>query len=207
MPSEKAPDRIHARLSLSDLEKSFPQTKFLLLEYTMDETEMNSHLNLLSELIKPQKKTQMSLNLGIATYAAIHFANSQAVHNGLGADELFGGYMNFRKEENLEEEVNKQMNQLWERNGGRDDRIASYLGCLNVLPFLSKKLINVALKVPMSLCIKPELERGVGEKFILRQIALKLKLYNAATRAKQAMQFGSKVAKAKWRGYEEIPKT
>jgi asparagine synthetase B (glutamine-hydrolysing) len=69
-----------------------------------------------------------------------------------------------------------------------------------VCPFLATEFIEYAMTLPTELLIRPDLPRGQGEKWILRQIASKYGLHAAANRPKQAMQFGSKVAKADWRG-------
>ena len=115
--------------------------------------------------------------------------------------------MRMKTENSADNEINEHMNRLWIRNGGRDDRVAMHLGKSIVFPFLSQKFIEIALKLPLEMLIKPDLPRGKGEKWILRQIADKYGIRSAANRPKQAMQFGSKVAKAKWRGDETIPES
>ena len=100
--------------------------------------------------------------------------------------------------EDVDKEVCMYINRLWERNGGRDDRIANQAGKFVIAPYMSKAFLDVSLKIPREYLLKAELGRGQGEKWILRQLAERLGLHSAAKRPKQAMQFGSKVAKAKW---------
>ena len=205
--ADNAPDRLSARESHADLTKSFPKTKFVLHEYTGNVDDMASKLLEIRGLVKPSAVTEMNLNIAMTLYSALSHVDHCLAHSGLGADELFCGYMRMKTESTAEAEVTEHVNRLWQRNGGRDDRVAMHLGKQCLFPFLSAEFITYSLKLPMSLLIRSDMPRGQGEKWILRQIALKLGLKSASQRPKQAMQFGSKVAKAKWRGSDVIPKS
>lgn len=205
--TENAPDRLSARQSFEELKISFPNTKYELLELTGNEASMFSELDLIKSLLIPCDVTEMNLNIAMTLKSSLQQIDSFAVHSGLGADELLCGYMRMKKDDNANDEIAEHMNRLWTRNGGRDDRVAMDSGKLLLCPFLSDEFINFALSLPVSLLIKPELPRGEGEKWILRQVALKLGLHSAAKRPKQAMQFGSRVAKTNWRGTEKIPQS
>jgi asparagine synthetase B (glutamine-hydrolysing) len=196
---DTAPDRIASRTSFEELKLAFPNTQFELREWTGNITEMSMKLPEIRSLLIPVESTEMNLNIAMTLYCSLGKSDTFAAHSGLGADELFCGYMRMRSDANVEEEVNEHINRLWQRNGGRDDRVCLHLGKQCVCPYLASEFIDYALKLPKELLIKPELPRGQGEKWILRQIALKYGLRSAANRPKQAMQFGSKVAKAKWR--------
>lgn len=205
--NESAPDRKSAREAYEELKVAFPNTNWTLKEFTGSLTEMIKELPTIKELLEPVEITEMNLNIAMTLYSALKNSETTIVYSGLGADELCCGYMRMKTENSADNEINEHMNRLWIRNGGRDDRVAMHLGKSIVFPFLSQKFIEIALKLPLEMLIKPDLPRGKGEKWILRQIADKYGIRSAANRPKQAMQFGSKVAKAKWRGDETIPES
>jgi asparagine synthetase B (glutamine-hydrolysing) len=197
--AEDAPDRPAARASFEELKVAFPQTRFELREWTGDVAAMARKGAEIRALLAPVAATEMNLNIAMTLYCALEKSEVFAAHSGLGADELFCGYMRMRSETTAQSEVTEHMSRLWLRNGGRDDRVCLHLGKQCVCPFLAPEFIEYALALPPSLLVRPELPRGQGEKWILRQIALRHGLRAAANRPKQAMQFGSKVAKANWR--------
>lgn len=205
--TENAPDRLAARQSFEELKKAFPNTNYELIELTGNESAMFSELDLIKSLLIPCEVTEMNLNIAMTLKSSLQHIDSYAVHSGLGADELLCGYMRMKKDDSANNEIAEHMNRLWTRNGGRDDRVAMNTGKLLLCPFLSDEFIKFALSLPVNFLIKPELPRGEGEKWILRQVALKLGLQSAAKRPKQAMQFGSRVAKTNWRGTEKIPQS
>lgn len=205
--SDNAPDRVSARESLGDLKRIFPSTNFSLHEFTGDIDEMSSKLLEIRELLKPSAVTEMNLNIAMTLYSSLSHVDGATAHSGLGADELFCGYMRMKTEASAEAEITEHVNRLWLRNGGRDDRVAMHLGKQCLFPFLSREFIEYALTLPMHFLIRSDLPRGQGEKWILRQLAVKIGLTAASIRPKQAMQFGSKVAKAKWRGTDVIPQS
>jgi len=204
---ENAPDRISSLESQKDLELAFPNTEFVMVQHLMKSDDLKPYLPTISTLIPPSPKTEMNLNIAMTLYGGIERSRSNLVMTGLGADELFCGYMKMRDETEADDQIAEHMNRLWIRNGGRDDRVAMYLGCFVICPFLSDVFIETAMKIPSSMLVKSELPRGQGEKWILRQLASKLGLASASKRPKQAMQFGSRVAKAAWRGNEPIPES
>lgn len=205
--TDNAPDRLAARASFEELKASFPNTNYELLEFTGNESSMFSELDLIKSILIPCEVTEMNLNIAMTLRSSLQNVDSFGVHSGLGADELLCGYMRMKKDSNANDEIAEHMNRLWTRNGGRDDRVAMDIGKILVCPFLSDEFINFALSLPVNFLIRTDLPRGEGEKWILRQVALKLGLQSAAKRPKQAMQFGSRVAKTNWRGTDKIPQS
>lgn len=130
--------------------------------------------------------------------------------SGLGADELFGGYtrhataFNRRGYPGLADELELDFNRLGKRNLGRDDRIISHWGKEVRYPYLDEDLVNWALRLPVwEKCgfgqvntnedgSRPLLEPG---KRLLRLLAWKLGLRNAAAEKKRAIQFGARSAR------------
>ena len=130
--------------------------------------------------------------------------------SGLGADELFGGYTRHataftrRGYPGLMNELELDFNRLGKRNLGRDDRVTSHWGKEVRYPYLDEDLVSWALR--LRVCEKcgfgqtdtseegsdPLLEPG---KRLLRLLAWKLGLRNAAAEKKRAIQFGARTAR------------
>ena len=193
-----APDFVSAQNSWNDLKNAFPETEFELKQVVYTAKDMSKYLDIVKQDIVPVEEIEMNLNIAMTILGGQMQSDKHCVMSGLGPDELFCGYMSMKNVQSPDEEVVKYLTRLYERNGGRDDRIANQLGKYVVCPYMSTTFIEAALSIPIEMLVKPELPRGIGEKWILRQVALKFKLNSAAERPKQAMQFGSKVAKAKW---------
>lgn len=127
---------------------------------------------------------------------------AKVLFSGLGADEVFGGYARYKTAyvrggtEELEAEMSLDLDRLWHRNFGRDDRVLSATGREARYPYLDLDLMrymrdNVATK---DLCDWED-HRGKGDKQILRNIAMQLGLHLAGSFEKRAIQFGSRIAK------------
>lgn len=126
---------------------------------------------------------------------------ARILFSGLGADELMGGYKGrhrtiFRTEgvEGIEREMDADLSRLWFRNLGRDDRLVADHGKEVRQPFLDEDLIAFVTSLPLveHVCdlSKPD---GVGDKHLLRRAARLLGFSDeAASRAKRAIQFGSR---------------
>lgn len=196
--NENAPDYSSAQQSHKDLVAAFPNTKFNFIQEVGKIEDLVKIGPSIIQNVIPLDKTEMNLNIAMTLYNGLIRSPTSTVLSGLGPDELFCGYMSMKNTEDVDKEVCVYINRLWERNGGRDDRIANQAGKFVIAPYMSREFLDVALKIPREYLLKAELGRGEGEKWILRQLAERLGLHSAAKRPKQAMQFGSKVAKAKW---------
>ncbi|KAF9243921.1 asparagine synthase-domain-containing protein [Melanogaster broomeanus] len=150
-------------------------------------------------------RTVMDLSLAIA----LHFASrgigrirdspttdyspytspARVLLNGLGSDELLGGYSRHRTAfkargwQGVIDELQVEIDRIPTRNLGRDDRVISSHGKETRHPFLSLSVLD------------PRLEIGMGDKTLLRLAARKVGLVEASTRKKRAMQFGSHSAR------------
>lgn len=126
--------------------------------------------------------------------------------SGLGADELFGGYVRHatafsrRGYDGLVEELTLDVGRLGKRNLGRDDRAMSRWGREIRFPFLDEGLVKWAVEAPVwEKCDFAVPARGsdgtVGdgiepEKRVLRLLALTLGMSSVAREKKRAVRSG-----------------
>jgi asparagine synthetase B (glutamine-hydrolysing) len=82
------------------------------------------------------------------------------------------------------------MERLWIRNLGRDDRAIGMNGKEARYPFLYLPLWTYLRKVPLD-----KLTEGNGEKMLLRRVAREFGLDKASYFKKRAIQFGTRLAK------------
>lgn len=121
--------------------------------------------------------------------------------NGLGADELLGGYGRHRTTfehggwSALVDELQLELDRIPTRNLGRDDRVISAHGKETRHPFLSLSVVNFLAGLPVHMKTDPRAPPGVGDKMLLRMAARKVGLVEASGRKKKAMQFGSASAR------------
>lgn len=127
---------------------------------------------------------------------------------GIGADEQLAGYGRHRTSwrvgghEGLTRELSKDLERLWRRNLGRDDRIVSDSGREARHPFLDERLVSLlAHRIPLTHVADMSQPPGIGDKAALRQVAKALGLDDASRLVKRAMQFGSRIANKKVAGY------
>ncbi|CAM6003654.1 unnamed protein product [Sphagnum balticum] len=140
-----------------------------LLTHSLDDIEKVK--GNLMESIYP-KSTHMDFNIAAALHLASAATSARIVLTGLGADEIFAGYSRYRIAykragyEEMENEMIFDMERLWIRNLGRDDRAIGMNGKEARYPFLYLPLWTYLRTVPLQL-----LTEGNGEKALLRQVA------------------------------------
>ncbi|XP_021756673.1 asparagine synthetase domain-containing protein 1-like isoform X2 [Chenopodium quinoa] len=218
---EAAPDRITSRAGLKELERIAPLRRWRLVEIDADLSNLTMEMKQVMALINPAK-TYMDLNIGIALWLAsggdgwVHELDTSAPHEGYqrfryksearillvgsGADEQCAGYGRHRtKYRNsswlgLHEEMKLDMQRIWKRNLGRDDRCIADNGKEARFPFLDEDVIRILLDFPLWEIANLNQPSGKGDKKILREVARLLGLHEAAVQPKRAIQFGSRIA-------------
>ena len=98
--------------------------------------------------------------------------------SGLGADEIFGGYARYKTafvrggSEEMESEMSMDIDRIWHRNMGRDDRVISSCGKEARFPFLDVDLMKFLRdNCPTDLLCDWNDFRGKGDKKLLRLYA------------------------------------
>lgn len=216
-----APDRISAIAGLAELERVLPSRRWRLVKVDADLTSMDSYRTHLQSLICPSN-TFMDLNIGTALWLAArgegYVHNAQEVPDlhegrtvykssarvllvGAGADEQCGGYGRHRTKYRLggwtalQAEMRIDMQRIWKRNLGRDDRCMADLGKEARFPFLDEEVVETLLDMPLWDIVDLRLPIGNGDKRVLREVAMRLGLPGAASLPKRAIQFGSRIAR------------
>lgn len=96
-------------------------------------------------------------------------------------------------------ELDHDLNRLPYRNLGRDDRIIAHFGREVRFPFLDEGVIRFLSSLRADQKISPKLScdgsGALGDKRLLRRVAIILGLDRAAGEKKRAIQFGSRSAK------------
>ena len=128
-------------------------------------------------------------------------SRARVVLVGHGADEVFAGYGRHRTAfkhggyQGLQAELEKDMQRLWLRNLGRDDRLIADWSREARHPFLDENLLRAAASISIEGIVDPTMPLGQGDKMALRAVARQLGLPRAAARAKRAIQFGSRIGR------------
>ncbi|KAL5534291.1 hypothetical protein ACEPAG_753 [Sanghuangporus baumii] len=216
------PDRVTGLEELAELQTTCPRRQWNFVEVDVTFEETTNYRPVVENVMHPCK-TVMDLSLGLALYFAsrgigrtktgdsqkIPYASTARVLlNGLGADELLGGYSRHRTVYDsggwpaLTEELQLEIDRIPARNLGRDDRIISSHGKEARHPFLSLSVVNYLAKLPVHYKLDPRLPLGLGDKMLLRLAARKVGLELASSRKKRAMQFGSHSARMESGGSE-----
>ena len=219
------PDRIIGLSSYSELLTVCPGRTWRFVSIDIPYSETQAHRSRVISLIHPHNtEMDLSIAYalyfaarGIGTVQikngdqVVHYSTpARVLFSGLGADELFGGYsrhaaaFNLRGHQGLSDELEIDFNRLGKRNLGRDDRVISHWGKEVRYPYLDEDLVCWALRLPVSEKCGfgqieayedgsiPPLEPG---KRLLRLLAWKLGVRNAAVEKKRAIQFGARTAR------------
>ncbi|KAI6785578.1 asparagine synthase-like protein [Emericellopsis cladophorae] len=217
---ELCPDRITARKTFAELQAACPGRKWRLVAVNVPYSQTRAHRAEIVHLMYPHN-TEMDLSIANALYFAArgqgqgclamespstpYTTTARVLLSGLGADELFGGYVrhNTAFQRNgypgLTEELKLDVSRLGKRNLGRDDRVMAHCGKEVRFPFLDERLVKWAIELPAWEKCDFSTPAGEGhpdaEKRVLRLLAQAVGLPSVATEKKRAIQFGTRTAK------------
>ncbi|KAG7032257.1 Asparagine synthetase domain-containing protein 1 [Cucurbita argyrosperma subsp. argyrosperma] len=216
-----APDRISAKAGVQELTRIAPLRRWKLVEIDADLSNLTSETKHVMSLINPAN-TYMDLNIGIALWLASggdgwiyesidkddkfhrrvkYKSQAKILLVGSGADEQCAGYGRHRTKYRqggwhlLNEEMKLDIQRIWKRNLGRDDRCIADNGKEARFPFLDEDVIHTLLAFPLWEVTNLEKPAGTGDKKILREVAKLLGLHEAGALPKRAIQFGSRIAR------------
>jgi len=125
----------------------------------------------------------MDFNIGfILHYTALEARKySKVCFLGSGADELFGGYSKYKKE-NCRHRMLLDVVTLSYNNLSRDDRVISNNNLEARLPLLDSDVINYSFNFNDEL---------IKDKFVIRQLLINYGLIKISCAPKKAMQYGT----------------
>ncbi|CAM1506836.1 Fc.00g064770.m01.CDS01 [Cosmosporella sp. VM-42] len=217
---EKCPDRLTGRSSFAELMSICRNRSWRFVTVNVPYTETIEHRVEVIRLIHPHN-TEMDLSIACALYFAArgqgrsqsepdaephpYGTTARVLLSGLGADELFGGYVrhatayNRRGYHGLVEELKLDVSRLGKRNLGRDDRVMAHWGREVRFPYLDERFVKWAIESPVwekcdfankgdDIVLDPE-------KRVLRLLAKDLGMDAVAREKKRAIQFGARTAK------------
>jgi len=215
-PDYLVPDRSAGLCELEELQRLCPGRQWNFVEINVPYAEYQAARLAVKSIMWPCQ-TVMDLSLAMALYFASrgvgevksdpeaqpepYTSPARVLLNGLGSDELLGGYGRHRTAFGVGgwpaviDELQLEMDRISTRNLGRDDRVISAHGKETRHPFLSLSVVNFLVGLPAHIKLDPRLDLGVGDKMLLRLAARKMGLVEASTRKKRAMQFGSHSAR------------
>ncbi|KAF9480031.1 hypothetical protein BDN70DRAFT_912901 [Pholiota conissans] len=210
------PDRVTGLEEVEELRRVCPERTWNFVEINVPYNECQAARPIVESLMSPGR-TVMDLSLALALYFASrgqgqirkfaspeyepYTSEARVLLNGLGSDELLGGYGRHRTVYNnggwaaTIAELQEEIVRIPTRNLGRDDRVISSHGKETRHPFLSLSLVSFLASLPVHFKMDPRAEVGLGDKMLLRFAARKIGLVEASTRKKRAMQFGSHSAR------------
>lgn len=154
--------------------------QFIRVNINLDDLKLN-YINI-SNLIYPKKRS-MDFNIGfILHYTALEARKySKVCFLGSGADELFGGYSKYKKE-NCRHRMLLDVVTLSYNNLSRDDRVISNNNLEARLPLLDSDVINYSFNFNDEL---------IKDKFVIRQLLINYGLIKISCVPKKAMQYGT----------------
>ncbi|KAJ6604396.1 asparagine synthase-domain-containing protein [Mycena vulgaris] len=214
-PPYMVPDRVTGLQEVEELRRLCPRV-WNFVEVNIPYEESQVALPEIESLMFPAR-TVMDLSLALALYFAsrgnglvrdhpgaepiTYTSPARVLLNGLGSDELLGGYGRHRTAygiggwKGVIDELQLEIDRIPSRNLGRDDRVISSHGKETRHPFLSLTVVSFLARLPVHLKMDPRAETGLGDKILLRLAARKMGLVEASSRKKRAMQFGSHSAR------------
>ncbi|TRO48590.1 hypothetical protein E2P47_02715 [Candidatus Bathyarchaeota archaeon] len=163
------------------------------------ETDVQETLSKVLKII--EEPTPLKASIGIPFYWVAQKTKKigfDVLLAGQGADELFGGYKKYLDlylSNGNEKATKKMFNdilQMHENNLARDMKICNYHGIALCCPFLSTKLVDFALKLPIEL--KMEKNPNSLRKLILRKVCYNIGLPSIIVeKPKKAIQYSTGV--------------
>ena len=176
-------------------EKVAEQIGIKLIKIKISIEDIKNNLEKILTCIEDKKEISIEIGLPIYFLAKkISEDNFKKSFFGQGADEIFGGYKRYlilaisNKYKLLEEEMFKDILELYSTNLERDCKILMNFGIIPIYPYLCKKIIEYAINLPINFKLNEKGER----KILLKKIGEKIGLpKNILDMQKKAIQYSS----------------
>ena len=168
-----------------DLEAAKSAAKLIGMNIKIIEVNENE---MVDEGLEMQEKIDLSgieIEFMLPFWIAAKNTTNSILMCGQGADELFGGYARFRKE-NAKKNLSREVKDLIERIPEREEMITRTFNLKLLCPYLNENVIGAAETF--------SIDERIGElgKVILRKVAIEFGLPEEITnRKKKAAQYGS----------------
>lgn len=158
----------------------------------LDKINLEKYLRKTIEIVGTDDKLVIDLNLPyFVLLEELKKRGHKNFISGQGADELFAGYNRYKKSENLEDDLLKDIKEIYKTNRQYNLKIENHFGVKALFPFLEEEVVNLALKISPDLKIK----KGVN-KYILREAFRDYLPEKIISQNKKAFQYGSGASKA-----------
>ncbi|KAG1885677.1 asparagine synthase-domain-containing protein [Suillus subluteus] len=200
--SYMVPDRVTGLQEVEEFKRICPGRTWNFVEVDVPYEESQAARATVEAIMFPGR-TVMDLSLAMALYFASkgvgrvrisavpddyqpYTSTARVLLNGLGSDELLGGYGRHRTAyatrswQGVIDELQLELDRIPTRNLGRDDRVISSHGKETRHPFLSLTVVSFLAGLPVHLKLDPRLELGLGDKMLLRLAAQKVGLLEAS---------------------------
>jgi asparagine synthetase B (glutamine-hydrolysing) len=176
-------------------EKVAEQIGIKLIKIKISIEDIKNNLEKILTCIEDKKEISIEIGLPIYFLAKkISEDNFKKSFFGQGADEIFGGYKRYlilaisNKYKLLEEEMFKDILELYSTNLERDCKILMNFDIIPIYPYLCKKIIEYAINLPINFKLNEKGER----KILLKKIGEKIGLpKNILDMQKKAIQYSS----------------
>lgn len=184
-----------------DIEAAKYASKFLNLDLEICEITEDMIRDALPSVVKAiGDDNLMKVGVGLTAYFATKMVAEDGIKvaiSGQGADELFGGYKRYLESfvnDTLNYDIRNDIANMYHVNLERDGACAMLNSVELRLPFLDKKLVELALNIPDNKKIVSM--HDDMRKSILRKLAFEEGLdYEIAYRPKKAAQYGTGIDK------------
>jgi len=171
-----------------DIESARKVAEELNLEHEIqiiDEKQIEKNLKKVVPILR--STSPIDVTVGLTTYLASKFAKEDIVISGLGSDEIFGGYSRHKNSEDLNKDLKKGLDRVYNGDLVRDTILANALGKEIFAPFLDKEFVEYSLTIPKEKKIKEDVN-----KLILRELLISNGVSKeSALRLKKAAQYGT----------------